>query len=112
MLNYFKMRFCFYNARFYIATTFIFFTFQYSTLNNEICTFLLTFFNRLQIHGNCIFINEWTDMVMFIQRITDPELPVSSNQFVPEFFIDLFMYDQPAGGGAPLACRTYSAKNT
>ncbi len=62
---------CFRNTWFHITTAFITFTFQHTAFHNKLATFCFAFFNGIQIHFHCIFINQWPYMIFFIQRIAD-----------------------------------------
>src|SRR5258705_227192 len=110
MLHNIEMVFYLRDAGFYVTTAFITITFQYPTFRNKHSTFFFTFLDGFQVHGCCVFIDQWAYMIFFIQWVADPELFVGINEFFFYMFVNVLMDDQSSRGSATLARRTDSTE--
>jgi hypothetical protein len=81
VLHYLVVVFHLGNTRLYITARCITSPFQLTAFNHKVAAFGFAFFNRIKVKRNRVGINQRPHVVMLIQRVTNPDLPVSAYQF-------------------------------
>src|SRR5690606_23557376 len=83
-----------------------------STLHNKASALLFYFFQRLLITLYCLLINQWSYVIVYIQRVTDPQLFICFLKPAFHFIIDRLMNDKATGRSATLPRSTNSTKHS
>ena len=79
------------NARFYIATALIAFATQNAAFNEHFSTFGLGLFDGLEIIFNGFGIDERTNMVVLVERITNVQLRICSFEHLANLVVNAFV---------------------
>ena len=100
------------NCWFHIAARLISFACQNTTFHDNFSTFFNHFLQSVLVSCNRIFVNQWANVHVLIQWISNFQLSISFYDGVFNRFVNLFMNDQSTRRSTSLSSGSYGTKNS